>query len=101
MTTDTNIVLEKKTKSKFAEPKQWKVILLNDDFTPMELVVVILTDIFHHQESVAKEIMLKIHTEGSGVAGVFPFEIAEVKSIEATNTARSNGFPLQVKLEEV
>jgi ATP-dependent Clp protease adaptor protein ClpS len=97
---NTETVLDKKTKFKIQEPKNWKVIMVNDDHTPMEFVIGILTEIFHHTPDVAKEIMIKIHTEGSGVAGVYAFEIAEAKSVEATSVARSNGFPLQVKLEE-
>ena len=96
----TDIQLDEKIKQKIEEPKRWKVIFLNDDHTPIDFVVGILTEIFKHSQETAKEITLAIHTEGSGIAGVYSFEIAEVKAVEATNLARQNGFPLQIKLEE-
>ena len=98
MTTD--IQLDEKIKVTISEPKRWKVILLNDDSTPMEFVMGILTDIFKHTQDTAREIMLQVHEEGSGVAGVYSFEIAEAKAVEATNLARTNNHPLQLKLEE-
>jgi ATP-dependent Clp protease adaptor protein ClpS len=96
----TDVKLDEKIKQKIEEPKRWKVIFLNDDQTPMEFVISILTEIFKHTQETAKNITMQIHTEGSGVAGVYSFEIAEVKAVEATNLARSNGFPLQIKMEE-
>ena len=76
------------------------MVLLNDDHTPIDFVVGILTEIFKHTQETAKAITIQIHTEGSGIAGVYSYEIAEVKAVEATNLARSNGFPLQIKMEE-
>jgi ATP-dependent Clp protease adaptor protein ClpS len=96
----TDIVLDEKIKQKFEEPKLWKVVLLNDDHTPIDFVIGILTEIFKHTQETAKAITIQIHTEGSGIAGVYSYEIAEVKAVEATNLARSNGFPLQIKMEE-
>lgn len=96
----TDIQLDEKIKITISEPKRWKVILLNDDVTPMEFVVGILTDIFKHTESSAKDIMLSVHETGSGIAGIYSFEIAEAKAVETTNLARTNSFPLQIKLEE-
>ena len=81
-------------------PKLWKVVLLNDDHTPMELVIELLTDIFKHNEARAKEITMEIHNEGSGIAGVYSFEIAEQRGIEATNLARANGSPLKIQVEQ-
>jgi ATP-dependent Clp protease adaptor protein ClpS len=66
----------------------------------MELVIDLLTGIFKHNESTAKDITLEIHETGSGIAGVYPFEIAEQKGIEATGVARSNGSPLRIQVEE-
>ena len=66
----------------------------------MDFVIGILTEIFKHSQETAKGITMQIHTEGSGIAGVYSFEIAEVKAVEATNLARGNGFPLQIKMEE-
>lgn len=96
----TDIQIDEKIKIKVSEPKRWKVILLNDDTTPMEFVISILVDVFKHTGDSAKSIMLEVHETGSGVAGVYSFEIAEAKAVETTQQARSNGFPLQIKLEE-
>lgn len=98
MTAD--VKLDEKIKIAIQEPKLWKVIFLNDDHTPMDFVVGVLTEIFKHSQETAKDITMQIHSEGSGIAGVYSFEIAEVKAVEATNLARANGFPLQIKLEE-
>ncbi len=96
----TDVQIDEKIKQKLEEPKRWKVVLLNDDSTPMDFVVGILTEIFKHSQETAKAITLEIHTQGSGIAGVYSFEIAEVKAVEATQLARGNGFPLQIKMEE-
>jgi ATP-dependent Clp protease adaptor protein ClpS len=96
----TDIQLDEKIKIKATEPTRWKVILLNDDVTPMDFVTALLIEIFKHTPDTARDIMLQIHETGSGVAGVYSFEIAEAKAVEATNLARSSGHPLQVKLEE-
>jgi ATP-dependent Clp protease adaptor protein ClpS len=96
----TDIQLDEKIKITASEPKRWKVIILNDDVTPMEFVVTVLMDIFRHTETTAQDIMLQIHQTGSGVAGTYSFEIAEAKAVEATNLARTNTYPLQIKLEE-
>jgi ATP-dependent Clp protease adaptor protein ClpS len=96
----TDIQVDEKIKIKATEPKRWKVILLNDDSTPMEFVIAVLTEIFRHTSDSARDIMLQVHETGSGVAGVYSFEIAEAKAVEATNLARTNGHPLQIKLEE-
>ena len=100
MTTATDIKLDEKIKQKIMEPKKWKVILLNDDHTPMDFVVGILTEVFKHSEDSARDITLQIHQQGSAVAGTYTFEIAEAKAVESTNLARASGFPLQIKLEE-
>lgn len=96
----TDIQLDEKIKVTVQEPKRWKVIILNDDSTPMDFVISVLVEIFKHNPDSAKDIMLQVHETGSGIAGVYSFEIAEVKAVEATNQARTNGFPLQIKLEE-
>jgi ATP-dependent Clp protease adaptor protein ClpS len=96
----TDIQLDEKIKVTVQEPRRWKVILLNDDSTPMEFVISLLIEIFKHTTETAKDIMLQVHETGSGIAGVYSFEIAEAKAVEATNLARTNGHPLQIKLEE-
>jgi len=96
----TDIQLDEKIKVSITEPTRWKVILLNDDTTPMEFVIGILTEIFKHSIESARDIMLQVHETGSGVAGIYSFEIAEAKAVDATNSARTSNYPLQIKLEE-
>lgn len=96
----TEIQIDEKIKQKVQEPKRWKVVLLNDDVTPIDFVVGILTEVFKHTQETAKSVTMQIHNEGSGIAGIYSFEIAEAKAVEATQTARANGFPLQIKMEE-
>lgn len=96
----TDIQLDEKVKVRVSEPKMWKVIFLNDDHTPMDFVTSILIEIFKHNVDSAKRVMLQVHETGSGVAGVYNFEIAEAKAVEATNSARTAGYPLQIKMEE-
>jgi len=96
----TEIKNQEKTITDLKVPKLWKVIFLNDNVTPMELVVELLTKIFKHNNTSAKEIMLEVHNSGSGVAGMYTYEIAEQKGLEATSIARANGSPLQIRVEE-
>lgn len=96
----TDIQLEEKIKIKATEPKRWKVIFLNDDTTPIDFVISLLMEVFKHTQETAKDITIQVHETGSGIAGVYSFEIAEVKAVESTQLARTNGFPLQIKLEE-
>lgn len=98
MSTEAHV--EEKVVVALQPPKMWKVIFLNDDQTPMELVIELLTKIFRHNESSARDITLEIHETGSGIAGVYTYEIAEQKGIEATNVARANGSPLRIQVEQ-
>lgn len=82
------------------EPGMYHVVMHNDDATPMDFVVLILTEIFHHDEAEAVKIMLRIHERGRGIAGTFTHEIAEEKSAHTIHAARSNGFPLVTTVEE-
>jgi len=97
MTTDVQI--DEKITVTLQPPKLWKVVFLNDDKTPMEFVIDVLTSIFKHGETQAKELTLEIHNTGSAVVGIYTHEIAEQKGIDTTNAARQNGFPLQVTIE--
>ena len=96
----TDIQLDEKIKVNITEPARWKVILLNDDTTPMEFVIAILVEVFKHSTDSARDVMLQVHETGSGIAGIYSFEIAESKAVDATNQARTNSYPLQIKLEE-
>ena len=96
---DTDVLIDEKVKVVTTEPEKYRVILLNDDVTPMDFVINILVSIFKHSTDTAKDLTLKIHKEGSAIVGVYTYEIAEQKGIEATNESRQHGFPLQVKIE--
>ena len=95
------VIEEKQTvKKKFKEPKKYKVVVLNDDYTPMEFVIVMLMRIFKHSEDQAFALTLKIHEQGSAVVGIYTHEIAEQKTSDAVSLARLNGHPLIVKVDE-
>ena len=95
-----DVKLDEKISLTTEEPQKFKVIMLNDTSTPMDFVTSILCVIFKHTNETSKKIMLTIHDQGSGVAGIYSYEIAEQKSVEAMTRSRNNGFPLQIKLEE-
>lgn len=95
--TDTKIKI--KPNLALAEPPLFKVIYMNDDHTSMEFVVSSLIEYFEYTEDTATNITQNIHDQGSAVVAVLPYEIAEQKGIEVTVSARSQGFPLQVKVE--
>ena len=98
MTVD--VVLDEKISIDLKEPKKYKVIFLNDDSTPMEFVIEVLTKIFKHNVETATNLTMKIHEEGSGIVGIYTHEIAEMKATETMNLARNHGFQLVLKLEE-
>lgn len=97
---ETEILKKENTKNKIKEPKKYRVIAINDDITPMDFVVALLVGIFNHDEAAALSLTMQIHQEGSAVVGTYSYEIAEQKGIEATELSRSNGFPLQFKIEQ-
>jgi len=88
-----------KTKPKLERPKLYKVLLHNDDYTPMEFVVLVLVNVFHKSESDATSIMLHAHTRGYAVAGVYTFEVAETKVAETLKLAEQSQFPLLCTME--
>jgi ATP-dependent Clp protease adaptor protein ClpS len=96
----TEIKIEEKIKVSLQPPTMWKVLFLNDDQTPMEFVMELLIGIFKHDEATAKNLTMEIHNSGSAVVGVYTHEIAEQRGLESTQLARSNGFPLQITLEQ-
>jgi ATP-dependent Clp protease adaptor protein ClpS len=101
MTTELPIIEEKQTvKRKIREPKKYKVMVINDDYTTREFVIDMLITIFKHGESQAILVTQKIHTEGSAVAGMYSYEIAEQKVLDATELARHHGHPLMLKVVE-
>lgn len=87
------------TKVKEKKPKLYKVILLNDDYTPMEYVVVLLRKVFNKSETEAVNIMLMVHKQGSGICGIFTKEIAEMKVFKVMNMAKNDQHPLKCTME--
>ena len=100
MTAKQDVAIDEQIKIDIRPPKLWKVLFLNDNVTPMDLVVDLLTVIFKHSIESAKKITLEIHNTGSGVAGTYPYELAEQLSVEAKTVARKNGSPLKIQMEE-
>ncbi|MDD2727990.1 ATP-dependent Clp protease adapter ClpS [Malikia sp.] len=94
------VVLERKTQ-RVEPPKMYQVVLLNDDFTPMEFVVLVLQEYFHKDRETATQIMLRIHLEGRGVCGVFTRDLATTKVEQVLQVARHHGHPLQCLAEPV
>lgn len=97
MASETRLIF--KTDSQVKEPKQYKVVMYNDDFTPMDFVVEILEMIFKQEPQEAVELMMRVHTEGQAVVGWYFYDIAMTKTQEAIHLARQKGYPFQVKVE--
>ncbi len=88
------------TKPKIKRPSMYKVVMLNDDFTPMDFVVSLLQSIFGRTLQEATEIMLQVHQAGVGVCGVYTFEIAEMKAAQVVEAARRSQHPLRCEIEK-
>ena len=86
-------------KPRLKKPRLFRGLLINDDYTPMEFVVVVLQRFFHLQHEHAVQVMLQVHTEGSGVCGVYTAEIAETRVREVLNFSRENEHPLRCTME--
>ena len=82
------------------EPKMYKVLLHNDDYTSMDFVVDVLVNIFHQTHAQAEQIMLQIHEKGKAICGVYSFEIAQTKAQQVKQKAKQNEFPLLATIEE-
>ena len=91
-------VLER-TRQEVKRPELFKVLLLNDDYTTMDFVVEVLESIFNKAPAEAYRIMMMVHTQGRGLCGVYPYEIAETKVESVVARARENGFPLKAAME--
>jgi ATP-dependent Clp protease adaptor protein ClpS len=94
MSEQTNVKPRTKTKPRVERPKLWKVILLNDDYTPREFVVMVLKYVFRMNESQAYNVMMTAHQRGACVIAVFTKDVAETKAKEATELGKSKGYPL-------
>jgi ATP-dependent Clp protease adaptor protein ClpS len=90
---------ESETLPALKQPKKYKVILLNDDYTPMEFVIEVLKYFFHFNEELATQVMLQVHVLGKGICGVFTRDIAETKVALVNDHARSNQHPLLCMME--
>jgi len=92
--------LATKTRAKPKKPSQYKVLMLNDDYTPMEFVVMVLKRFFRMDLEQATRVMLHVHQKGVGVCGIFPYEVAETKVHQVMDFAKENQHPLQCTLEK-
>jgi ATP-dependent Clp protease adaptor protein ClpS len=92
--------LATRTRPKTKQPQPYKVLLLNDDYTPMEFVVMVLQRFFRMDIEQATRVMLHVHQQGVGVCGVFPYDVAETKVTQVMDCARANQHPLQCTLEK-
>ena len=92
--------VEERVESELMQPSMYKVVLNNDDYTPMDFVIEVLQVFFRKNEQEATDIMLTIHHQGKGICGIFPFGIAETKVIQVNQFARQNQHPLLCSLEK-
>ena len=91
------IILESRTQTK--KPSMYKVVMMNDDYTPMEFVVEVLETFFTMNREQATQVMLAVHTQGKGVCGIYPQDIAETKASQVNQSARDSGHPLLCEVE--
>ena len=94
---ENNLLIKEKVKIK--KPDMYAVVMINDDYTPMEFVIYVLQSVFKKNYEDAKKIMLLIHNEGKGICGVFPLDIAETKANQVVEFARINQHPLECKVQ--
>ena len=92
--------IENRSELELEEPRLYKVMLLNDDYTSMDFVVDILVNVFHQDAQKANATMFKIHEDGSGLCGVYAYEIAETKVAQVHSLAKEHQFPLRATMEE-
>lgn len=97
---NTNLGIATKTRAKTKKPSPYKVLILNDDYTPMEFVVLVLKRFFNMDIDEATRVMLHVHQKGVGVCGTFSYEVAETKVTQVMDFARKNEHPLQCTLEK-
>lgn len=97
---DDQVGIATRTRTRPKKPSMFKVLMLNDDYTPMEFVVMCLKRFFHMDLEQATRVMLHVHQKGVGVCGVYPYEIAETKVNQVMDFARQNQHPLQCTLEK-
>jgi ATP-dependent Clp protease adaptor protein ClpS len=98
--TDPAGAVKERPKIQRQEPPLYKVVLLNDDYTTMEFVVQVLESVFQKSPAEAYRIMMQVHVNGRGIAGVYPWEVADTKATTVITRAREAGFPLKAVTEE-
>ena len=91
--------IKERQKTIYKEPRRYKVIIHNDDFTTMDFVVKVLRDIFFMNEQDAETLMMQVHNTGQAVVGIYSYDIAQTKSQKAIKMARENGFPLRLSVK--
>lgn len=101
LTGDARTTVLDREVQKVVPPPLYKVVLLNDDFTPMEFVVMVIQEFFHKDSETATRIMLQVHIEGKGVCGVYTHDVAATKVAQVSEISRKSGHPLQCMMEEV
>lgn len=92
--------VKERVRTERKDPKQHKVVLLNDDYTTMEFVIQVLESVFQKSPSEAYQIMMHVHVNGRGIAGVYPWEVAETKAESVIRLAREAGYPLKAVTED-
>jgi ATP-dependent Clp protease adaptor protein ClpS len=97
---EPNIVVKQKDKVKIKKPRNYKVVMYNDDYTTMEFVINILVSIFNKKLMEAEKIMLDVHEKGKGVAGIYSYDIAITKVSTAMAMSKEKGFPFKLTVEE-
>jgi len=97
---EPGVITETRPEEKLKRPRLYKVLFHNDDYTTMEFVVWALMSVFHHDEATATGIMLHVHKNGIGVAGVYPRDVAETRAARVEALARAHEFPLRCTVEE-
>ena len=101
MSTSTKTKTSTNTRLDIKYPERFNVVVLNDDYTPMEFVIQLLVEVFNKSINQAKDLTLQIHEEGRAIVGTYNFEIAEQKTHESTTISRHNGHPLGIIMEKV
>jgi len=97
---EPNIIVKQKDKVKIKKPKNYKVVMYNDDYTTMEFVINILVSVFNKKLMEAEKIMLDVHEKGKGLAGIYSHDIAITKVSTAMTMAKEKGFPFKLTVEE-
>jgi ATP-dependent Clp protease adaptor protein ClpS len=92
-------VMDKPKAKKSPPPKKFKVVIFNDDYTPMDFVLQVIAHVFHKTSEQATTIMLEAHKKGKAIIGIYPHEIAETKSVKANEMGKVSGFPLKTEIE--